>query len=304
MRRIVRCLAATAALILALPVSGFAQAKIKIAIWEFENHAETHWWFFNDMGPAARNQIDTEFSENKLLSAKFSVVERDKLNLVLKEQNLGASGAVDPSTAAKVGKILGVKYILLGGIDKFNIDKTQGAIGKFGVGGNMVQSKATINMRLIDSTTAERVLSLQGDGEVKKGGGFLKGTSLDRQSEWGIASETIQKAAKAVVEKFTTGDYLARVGTAVNPTGMMEGKIIKVEGNRAWINLGAEAGIKSGDKFTVFNVGEALVDPDTGAKLGADEKRTGDGSVSEVQDKYAIITFTGKAAAKDTVRRQ
>ena len=131
MRKTVRCLAATVALVLALPVSGFAQAKIKIAIWEFENHAESSWWFFKDMGPAARNQIDTEFSENKLLSSKFSVVERDKLALVLKEQGLATSGAVDPASAAKVGKILGVKYILLGGIDKFNIDKTGGQIGKF-----------------------------------------------------------------------------------------------------------------------------------------------------------------------------
>ena len=301
MRKTVRCLAATLALVLALPASGFAQAKIKIAIWEFENHAETHWWFFNDMGPAARNQIDTEFSENKLLSDKFSVVERDKLNLVLKEQGLGASGAVDPASAAKVGKILGVKYILLGGIDKFNIDKTGG--GFRGIGGNMVQSKATINMRLIDSTTAERVLSISADGEVRKGGGFLKGASLSRESEWGIASETIQKTAKEVVAKFTTGDYLARVGSAVNPTGVVEGLIIKVEGNRAWINLGSEGGIKVGDKFTVFNLGEALVDPATGAKLGADEKKTGDGAVVEVQAKYAIMTFTGKAAAKDTVRR-
>src|SRR5207244_3506875 len=130
------------ALLLVLPAHASAQAKIKVAIWEFENHAETSWWFFKDMGPAARNQIDTEFSENKQLSDKFSVVERDKLSLVLKEQNLGASGAVDPATAAKVGKILGVKYIILGGIDKFNIDKTSGAIGKFGVGGNMVQSNA------------------------------------------------------------------------------------------------------------------------------------------------------------------
>jgi curli biogenesis system outer membrane secretion channel CsgG len=304
MRRTVRCLAATLALVLALPVSGFAQAKIKIAIWEFENHAETHWWFFKDMGPAARNQIDTEFSENKMLSDKFSVVERDKLNLVLKEQGLATSGAVDPASAAKVGKILGVKYILLGGIDKFNIDKTAGGIGKFGVGGNMVSSKATINMRLIDSTTAERVLSISADGEVKKGGGFLKGTSLSRESEWGIASETIQKTAKAVVEKFTTGEYLARVGSAVNPTGVTEGLIIKVEGNRAWINLGAEGGVKVGDKFAVFNVGEALVDPATGVKLGADEKKTGDGAVVEVQPKYAIMTVNGKAAAKDTVRRQ
>jgi hypothetical protein len=96
MRKTVRCLAAAAALVLALPVSGFAQAKIKIAIWEFENHAETSYWFFKDMGPAARNQIDTEFSENKLLSSKFSVVERDKLALVLKEQGLATAGAGRP----------------------------------------------------------------------------------------------------------------------------------------------------------------------------------------------------------------
>jgi len=304
MRRVVTCCAAVLLLVAGLPRPGFAQAKIKIAIWEFENHAETHWWFFKDMGPAARNQIDTEFSENKQLSDKFSVVERDKLNLVLKEQGLAQSGAVDPASAAKVGKILGVKYIVLGGIDKFNIDKTSGGIGKFGVGGSMVQANATINMRLIDTTTAERVLSLSADGDVKKGGGFLKGNSLSHDSEWGIASETIQKAAKAVVSKFVTGDYLARVSTASNPTGTVEGKIIRIDGSRAYINLGADSGIKVGDKFSVFNVGEALIDPDTGAKLGADEKHTGDGSVVEVQPKFAVITFTGKAAAKDTVRKQ
>jgi curli biogenesis system outer membrane secretion channel CsgG len=302
MRTTVRSLAATVALVLALPVSGYAQAKIKIAIWEFENHAEASWWFHKDMGPAARNTIDTEFSENRMLSDKFSVVERDKLALVLKEQGLAQSGAVDPASAAKVGKILGVKYILLGGIDKFNIDKT--GAGFRGIGGNVVQSKATINMRLIDSTTAERILSLSADAEVKKGGGFMKGANLSRESEWGIASETIQKAAKEVVSKFTTGEYLARLGTANNPTGKLEGLIIKVEGNRAWINLGSEGGIKVGDKFAVFNIGEALVDPATGAKLGADEKRIGDGAVAEVQPKFAIITFTGKAAAKDTVRQQ
>jgi len=115
-RRLIQ--SAILAAVLAFPGPAFAQAKIKVAIWEFENHAETSWWFFKDMGPAARNQIDTEFSENKLLSDKFSVVERDKLNLVLKEQGLATSGAVDPASAAKVGKILGVKYILLGGIDK------------------------------------------------------------------------------------------------------------------------------------------------------------------------------------------
>ena len=61
-------LAGLTALLLALPSTGLAQAKIRVAIWEFENHAEHHWWFYDDLGPAARNQIDTEFSENKMLS--------------------------------------------------------------------------------------------------------------------------------------------------------------------------------------------------------------------------------------------
>lgn len=303
MKHAILRLTATLALLLSLSVPAFAQAKIKVAIWEFENNAETHWWFYKDIGPAARNRIDTEFSENPLLASKFSVIERDKLNLVLKEQGLGASGAVDPATAAKVGKLLGIKYIVMGGIDRFSIDNTKGAIGRFGVGGNMVQSTVTISLRFVDATTAERVISISAEGNVKKGGGFVGGTSLSRDSEWGIASETIQKAATAVVAKLATEQYMARISSAATPAGGLKGKIIKVDGDRAYINLGSSAGIKVGDKFNILSVGEALVDPDTGAKLGADEKQTGSGSVVEVQDKFAIITFTGTAKAKDTLRK-
>ena len=290
------------ALMTALPSQSFAQGKIKVAIWEFENHADGY-WYSGKLGPAARDQIDTEFSENSALSSKFSVIERDKLALVLKEQGLATSGAVDPSSAAKVGKILGVKYIILGGVDKFAINNTKGGVGAFGVGGNLLQASATINLRFIDTTTAERVVSISADGEVKKGGGFLKGNSLSRDSEWGIASEAIQKTAKAIVAKLTTGEYIARVSGAAQP-GSLEGKVIKVDGNRAYINLGASSGIKMGDAFNIISVGEALIDPDTGKKLGADEKQAGSGTVSEVQAEYAVITFTGKAAAKDTIRKK
>jgi curli biogenesis system outer membrane secretion channel CsgG len=304
MRQLLRSLGLGCALLLAFAPQTNAQARIKVAIWEFDNNAAHTYWYWDKMGPAARNIIDTAFSENKLLSGKFSVVERDKLNMVLKEQGLGQTGAVDPASAAKVGKILGVKYIILGGIDKFNVDNTRAGLGRLNVGGNLRQSNATINLRVIDSTTAERVISISGDGQVKKGGGFIKDASFSKDAEWGLASETINEAAKAVVEKLVSGDYLARISDAAMPGGLVEGKIIKVEGNKAYINLGASSGIKTGDKFNVFNVGEALIDPDTGAKLGASEKQTGNGAVVEVQDKFAIIQFTGTAAAKDTIRKQ
>jgi curli biogenesis system outer membrane secretion channel CsgG len=297
------CLAGIVSLVLLFPGRSDAQGKIRIAIWDFENHSDQHYWFSKDLGPAARNQIDTEFSENHSLAGRFSVVERDKLNLVLKEQGLAASGAVDPTTAAKVGKILGVKYVVLGGIDKFNIDVTKASLGMFGVGGHMVQAFATINLRFVDTTTAERVLSISADGDVKSGGGTVKGTSLSRDAEWGIASETIQKASKAVAEKLSSPEYLARVATAAASLGV-EGKIIKVDGNRAWINLGSLSGIKLGDTFKVYALGEALIDPDTGAKLGSDERQTGNGSVVEVQTKFAVINFSGTAKAKDAIRKE
>jgi curli biogenesis system outer membrane secretion channel CsgG len=303
MRPSVRGLAALAIVLLAAPAPLFAQPKIRVAIMDFDNNAERSWWFYDDLGPAARNQIDTAFSENSELAKRFSVIERDKLELVMKEQGLGASGAVDPATAAKLGRLLGVKYIITGGIDSFSINKTGGGISRFGgVGGNMVSAKTTINVRFIDTTTAERIISVGADGDVKKGGGFFKGASLSRDAEWGIASEALGKASEAVVEKLVTGGYLDKVSAAAGPAAA-EGKIIKVEGGRAWINLGSSAGVKVGDKFKVVSVGEALVDPDTGAKLGAEEQETGAIEVTEVQDKFAIAKLTGSGKARDVVRK-
>ncbi|MGE5244855.1 MAG: CsgG/HfaB family protein, partial [Betaproteobacteria bacterium] len=235
MKKLVANAAIAAMFVLGSVWQAQAQGKVKIAIWDFENHSEQSWWFSNKLGPAARDQIDTEFSENPKLSAKFSVIERDKLDLVMKEQGLGASGALDPQTAAKVGRILGVRYILTGAIDKFDINNTKGGFGP--IGGHLVQADATINIRLIDTTTAERIVSVAADGQVKKGGGFIKSANLSRDSEWGIASEAVQKTAKEVVAKFVDGGYLDKISSTIAPTAI-EGKIIRVEGNKAYINLG------------------------------------------------------------------
>ena len=303
MRKVLSVCAAVA-LCLAVASPAAAQAKIRVALWDFENNSAQSWWFWDKLGSAARNQIDTAFDSNDALREKFTVVERQALELVMKEQGLSSAGALDPQTAAKVGKILGVKYIITGGIDKFAINSTGGAIGRLGVGGKLVQADATINLRFIDTTTAERIVSVSADAEVKKGGGFFRGTSLSRDAEWGLASEVIEKVAQDVVAKLTVPTTLARIGPGSGPASGLEGRVAKVDGNRAWLNIGSTSGVKVGDKFAVFNVGDAIVDPDTGQSLGASEKETGAGAVTEVADRFAVITFTGAAKVKDTVRKK
>ena len=301
MRSVFRFIGAIALVSMMLPASAMGQGKIRVAIWDFENNAERSWWFYNDLGPAARNHIDTAFSESDALSSRFSVIEREKLDMVLKEQGLASSGALDQQTAAKVGQILGIKYIITGGIDRFAINTTKG--GFRGIGGSYTKAEAKINMRLIDTTTAERIVAVSAEGDVKKGGGFAKGANLSREDEWGIASEAIEKTALAVVEEFESHKGLKTLA-AGGVMGGAEGKIIKVEGNKAWINMGQMSGIQVGDKYAVYSVGEALVDPDTGQVLGVDESQTGEGEVIDVKDRFAIMSFTGAAAAKDTVRKQ
>jgi hypothetical protein len=39
-------------------------------------------------------------------------------------------------------------------------------------------------------------------------------------------------------------------------------------------------------------------------KLGAEEQQTGTGVVVEVQERFAIMTITGKAVAADVIRKQ
>jgi curli biogenesis system outer membrane secretion channel CsgG len=288
-------------MVVSLPSVSEGQAKLRIAIWDFENNAERSWWFYDQLGPAARDHIDTAFSEDPTCSARFSVIEREKLDMVLQEQGLATSGALDQQTAAKVGKLLGVRYILTGGISKFAINTTKGGFG--GIGGSYTKAEATINMRFIDTTTGERLVSLAADGDVKKGGGMFKGASLSRDAEWGIASEAIEKTAKEVVEKFAKGKYIEKF-SAGGVMGGAEGKIIKVEGGQAWINMGSMSGVKVGDRYDVYNMGEQLVDPDTGQVLGVDETKTGSGEVVEVEERFSIMTVSGTAKAKDVVKKQ
>src|SRR3989440_12937781 len=47
------------------------------------------------------------------------VVEREQIEKLVAEQNLGVSGKVSPETAAKVGKLVGARYVITGAFIDF-----------------------------------------------------------------------------------------------------------------------------------------------------------------------------------------
>jgi hypothetical protein len=61
----------------------------------------------------------------------------------------------------------------------------------------------------------------------------------------------------------------------VDDASGLVGKIAKADGGTLYLNVGAEGGVKEGDEFTVFRVGEVIKDPDTGEVLGSNESKVG-----------------------------
>lgn len=59
----------------------------------------------------------------------MKVVERDKIDFIMKELELQKSGAVDQATAAKIGKIVGAQYMVFGSITQLD-DKTAAMLAR------------------------------------------------------------------------------------------------------------------------------------------------------------------------------
>jgi TolB-like protein len=70
------------------------------------NHAD-----YDALGKGIADVLITELAAN----ASIRVVERDRIQQLIDEQNLGTSGRVDKSTAVQVGKLLGVHHMIFGG---------------------------------------------------------------------------------------------------------------------------------------------------------------------------------------------
>ena len=110
-------------------------------------------------------------AEDQLVSG-----ERKKLDTVLAEQDFTHSDRADPSQAkiAKLGKALGVHYIITGSITKFGGEENDkgGSLKGIHLGLGKHKTEVEVSARLVDTTTGEVLAAAKGHGESKKGGKF------------------------------------------------------------------------------------------------------------------------------------
>ena len=199
----------TALALLGIVTSASAQSnRPMVAVMDFDYSAVNNWWsgvWGNyDIGKGVADMVVDEL----INESDFRVIERKRIDTVLAEQDFQASDRADPHAQARMGKILGVRFIIAGSITKFNTsDKkysaggiVKGPLGRFGL--KKSKSEVQLNARVIDAETGEILIAAKGKGDSKKGGGvsvgggaggvgggFSMGSSEYRASALGEAQE-------------------------------------------------------------------------------------------------------------------
>jgi curli biogenesis system outer membrane secretion channel CsgG len=175
-------LAAAAVLVFALPAAAQG-GRPTVALLDFDYGTIDHWWGNQDIGKGIADLI----VDGLLEDGAYRVIERKRLDAILAEQNFSNSDRADPAAAkvAKIGKALGVKYLIVGSITKFGMENKSMNLGGFGYGAGKFgvgdvgtkKGKATvaITARMVDTSTGEIMASAKGEGTSSRSGLLLGG---------------------------------------------------------------------------------------------------------------------------------
>ena len=251
--------------------------KKRVAVFSFQDKTEQHWgwWHGKGVGDGMADMLATSLVK----SGKYRVMERDKIASLLAEQNLGTSGVVTQESAAKAGKMLGVELAVIGAVTEFGYKKrgTGGLLKKAGIGLDVGQYTAVIgvDMRIVNTTTGE---ILKADNVRRQKTATSLGLSTNQMafdSEAQFDQSLVGKVTREAIE-----DIVKMLDEQGGGGGAWEAKVVMAKEGDVIINSGSEAGIKVGDTFVIYRLGEDMKDPDTGESLGAEEKKIGTIEVS------------------------
>ena len=229
--------------------------------------------------------LETEYThqlmEFLVKSRKFKVLDREHIEKVIRENKLSESDYAKPGEAQRIGKLLVADFLVIGNIDRLEfIRKT-------------------------------KKIEITGETKVELTGSFKLHFRITKVSSGEIVfAQTLKEKLKlkdipfAERKEMTGSDFKDKLFTsaAVNAGNfVLEGiypvKIATItKDGLATLNRGKGAGITKGKRYEVFSMGKAVVDPDTGESLGAEEIKVGELVVTEVLPKYSkakVVKATG-----------
>nr|WP_092074283.1 FlgO family outer membrane protein [Dendrosporobacter quercicolus]NSL49187.1 hypothetical protein [Dendrosporobacter quercicolus DSM 1736]SDM86986.1 Curli production assembly/transport component CsgG [Dendrosporobacter quercicolus] len=249
-------------------------AKKRIGVVSFENASQVSDY---TMGRGISDILIAELVQNK----NYEVVERNRLDALLKEQVRGASGIIDGQSAAQIGKLLGLDYLVTGTIVEAGVEQDFFS----------TKAKVVVSVRMIDAQTGTIIFA---DQTVGKKSAAFSGNNSNPRLDPSVFTAAARRAIEAIAFK-------------INEINPLEGIVILVQGDKVMIDLGREHGVEAGQTYLIMREGNPIYHPLTGALVAIEKTDLASFTITGAE----ATTATGKlkeSAAKaikpgDKVRR-
>ncbi len=272
-KRVVLILLALPLLLLSAPQ---AQAKMKIAVLEFQNNATGG----SAVDDAVRRGITDMLTTELVRTGAFSVYERSQLEGLAQEQRLAVSGLVDAGTAVSLGRLVGVQCIITGAITEFTSTTSGGAIPLLGVGVGIAtgqtKAKVSLDVRVIDVETAEVRTSIREAGlaDHSMSGAYLGGVVLGQGESGGLLSaatyDCVQKISQRLMRDLSPVAYNVLASSSSSVT----------------VDVGSANGVQKGQIFRVYIETNPVIGID-GSLIDVEKETVALLKAEEVQGRYS-----------------
>ena len=231
------------------PSGDYTGPKLRVGVVNFQNRTPSK---HIGIGEAAADILGTILQK----TGRFIIIPQQDVASILDQQAMGASGAINPATAAKMGKVLGLNAMVTGAITAYS-EAEEGS--DYLVYKKKKQiARVTVDYRIVDTTTGIQMVADSGQGvyEKKTGGALGLGSksSYDADLRDGALRDALTKAMVNMLPQFERQEW--------------SGRIASIKGRTVYLNAGQKTGLKVGDLLMVQELGEEIIDPQTNVSLG------------------------------------
>jgi curli biogenesis system outer membrane secretion channel CsgG len=168
------------------------ESRIKAAVLDFDDRTD---FGKGRLGRSASNVLTTMLSR----SGQFALYERERIDKVITEQGITAAGKYDSSSAAAIGKAVGVDYVFIGAVSEYGYRSKRTSVLLFG-DKTTQQAEATVDVRMIEVATGRIVASESGTGVVTVESGHVMGVGTSSGYDETTASNALRAAIGQYVD--------------------------------------------------------------------------------------------------------
>lgn len=178
--------------------------KARVAVMDFEDKSGM-WGGDKSIGSGLKEQLVTALSQ----SGAFIILERDRMDDVLMEQELAGTGRFRDETVARMGDMEGAEFLIYAAVTEYQPDQANadlstaytnptGALVSTLFDAAFKQDHVAIDIRLVDARTGRVVNATSVEGKARDLGGGIEGEFTNvLLSTGGNYRTPMQKAVRA-----------------------------------------------------------------------------------------------------------